>query len=334
MRVSDLTFMSLGKGLSALIPKKQNKLSEFNRRDFASPPSGETLRPVNRIMDRMAEAKDIMGRPGVESVFYVELEKIKSNPHQPRRDFNEDALRDLANSIGKHGVIQPLVVSKIERVTGTGRRVEYQLIAGERRLRAAKIIGISQVPVVIREASEKQKLELALVENIQRTDLNPIEKANAFKKLVDNFNLSHKEVAERIYKSREAVSNILRLLSLPIEIQRGLSEGKISEGHARAILALSNQEKQRALFHEILEKKLTVRQVESIVSSFKAPGVKKAASPIDPETKELESRLQEALGTKVRLHKKGGSGKIVIEFYSPEELEKFLAKMGINSHAN
>lgn len=316
--------MALGKGLSALIPKKaskprsfgsegddldlkfskgRGKLSEFDEKDFVSPKSGG------------------------ESIFYVEIEKIKPNPLQPRKDFAGDVLNELADSIKEFGIIQPLVVSKIEKTTETGRQVEYQLIAGERRLRAAEIVGIDQIPVVIRKASDEQKLEIALIENIQRHDLNPMEKANAFKELIDNFNLSHKDVAEKVSKSREAVSNILRLLALPIEMQKAISEGKISEGHARAIVSLENSEKQRALFQEILDKKLTVRQAEKMAKSVKDPGHKAKIRNVDPEEKELESRLQEALGTKVSFSKRGNSGKIVIEFFGSDELDKFLARV-------
>ena len=299
--------MALGRGLASLIPKKESKLADFAKEDFASPGLGK------------------------ESVFYVEIEKIKPNPHQPRKNFAEEALQELANSIKEYGIIQPLVVSKVEKITATGKSVEYQLIAGERRLRAAEIVGISQIPVVIRKASEEEKLALALIENIQRDDLNAIEKANAFKELVDQFNLSHQEIADKVSKSREAVSNILRLLSLPMEIQRAVSSGEISEGHARAILSMGeNLEKQRAFFKEILEKKLTVREAEEMARIIKKVVLRKRIAGIDPEVRALEERLEEALGTRVRLKKRGDSGRVIIEFYSKEELEKFLSKVGIN----
>lgn len=299
--------MPLGRGLASLIPKKESKLADFAKEDFAS--SG-------------------LAR---ESVFYVEIEKIKPNPHQPRKDFAEEALRELADSIKEYGIIQPLVVSKMEKITASGKSVEYQLIAGERRLRAAEIVGISQIPVVIRKASEEEKLALALIENIQRDDLNAIEKANAFRELVDKFNLSHQEIADKVSKSREAISNILRLLSLPMEIQRAVSSGEISEGHARAILSVGeNTEKQRAFFKEILEKKLTVREAEELSRVIKKVVLRKRIAGIDPEVRALEERLEEVLGTRVRLKKRGESGRVIIEFYSKEELEKFLSKVGIN----
>ena len=298
--------MALGRGLASLIPKKENKLADFAKEDFASSGSDK------------------------ESVFYVEIEKIKPNPHQPRKNFAEEALQELADSIKEYGIIQPLVVSKVEKITATGKSVEYQLIAGERRLRAAEIVGISQVPVVIRKASEEEKLALALIENIQRDDLNAIEKANAFRELVDQFNLSHQEIADKVSKSREAVSNILRLLSLPMEIQRAVSSGEISEGHARAILSMGeNPEKQRAFFKEILEKKLTVREAEEMARIIKKVVLRRRIAGVDPEVRALEERLEEALGTRVRLKKRGESGRVIIEFYSRQELDKFLSKVGI-----
>lgn len=299
--------MALGRGLASLIPKKENKFADLAKEDFAS--SG-----LSR-----------------ESVFYVEIEKIKPNPHQPRKNFAEEALRELADSIKEYGIIQPLVVSKVERITASGKSVEYELIAGERRLRAAEIVGINQIPVVIRKASEEEKLALALIENIQRDDLNAIEKANAFKELVDQFNLSHQEIADKVSKSREAVSNILRLLSLPMEIQYAVSSGEISEGHARAILSMGeNLEKQRAFFKEILEKKLTVREAEEMARTIKKVVLRKRIAGIDPEVRALEERLEEALGTRVRLKRRGESGRVIIEFYSREELNKFLEKVGID----
>lgn len=299
--------MALGRGLASLIPKKESKLADFSEEDFASSGLGK------------------------ESVFYVEIEKIKPNPYQPRKNFAEEALQELADSIKEYGIIQPLVVSKVEKITASGKSVEYQLIAGERRLRAAEIVGISQIPVVIRKASEEEKLALALIENIQRDDLDVIEEANAFKELADKFNLSHKEIADKVSKSREAVSNILRLLALPIEIQRSVSGGEISEGHARAILSMGeNLEKQRAFFNEIVGKKMTVREAEEMARTIKQVVLRKRIAGIDPEVRALEERLEEVLGTRVHLKKRGESGRVIIEFYSKEELEKFLSKIGID----
>jgi ParB family transcriptional regulator, chromosome partitioning protein len=296
--------MPLGRGLASLIPMKDSKLSVSKKEGF----------------DLALNNK--------QSVFYVEIEKIKPNPYQPRREFSEGALQELANSLKEYGVIQPLVVSKVENTTDSGINVEYQLIAGERRLRAAELIGLSQVPVFIRKATDEEKLALALIENVQRNDLNPMEKAFAFNELIKKFDLSHKEIAQKISKSREAVSNTLRLLALPVEIQRAVSEGKISEGHARAILSVEGAEKQRALFERIVNMGLTVRQAEEVAKNIKIAKEKNGLLIIDPETKEIESRLQDALGTKVKFHKKGKSGKIIIEFYSAEELDKFLDKVG------
>ena len=197
------------------------------------------------------------------SIFYLETSKIKPNPLQPRREFDQTSLEELANSIKEYGILEPLIVTRSEKETQVGRDVEYQLLAGERRLMAAKIAGLSTVPTIIKDNIEDQeKLEIALVENIQREDLNPIEKAKGFANLMDKFGLSQREVAFRVGKSREAVANALRLLQLPSEIQRALEEKKITEGHARIILSLPGSDKQRMLLGRILSYNLTVRQTE------------------------------------------------------------------------
>ena len=200
----------------------------------------------------------------------VPIEKVASNPQQPRHNFDEKELQDLANSIKEHGVIQPLVVAKIAPD-------QYELIAEERRLKASKLAGLKMVPVIVREESgEREKLELALVENIQRHDLDVLEEARAYKKLIEEFDLTQEDVADKVGKSRSAVANKVRLLGLPIEIQRALTEGKISEGHARSILAIENPEKQRALFEMILKDNLTVRQTEEKVKEVTVSNSKMA----------------------------------------------------------
>lgn len=251
----------------------------------------------------------------------ISIEKIKSNPHQPRKSLNKVRLQELADSIKAHGILQPLVVTRAGD--------EYQLIAGERRLEAAKIAGLSEVPVIVRDSSEQEKLELALVENLQRDNLNPIEKAYAFKKLADEFNFIQEDIAKRVGKSREAIANTLRLLELPAEIQRAILENKISEGHGRAISTLPDIEKQPLLLKEILRKKLSVRQAEALAKKF-ATGLDKRIrmkTRKDSHLKDLEDRLSNILGTRVKLTRKGKKGKITIEFFSREELDSIIDKI-------
>jgi len=232
----------------------------------------------------------------------------------------------LADSIKEHGIIQPLVVIKIAPD-------QYELIAGERRLKASKLAGLDMVPVIIREETgEREKLELALVENIQREDLNILEEARAYKKLIEEFDLTQEEIAERVGKSRSAVANKVRLLGLPFEIQRALQAGKITEGHARSILAIENTEKQRALFELILKDNLTVRQAEDKVREVTVSTHKRrvGATVQDPVYKEKEDQIAQSLGTKVQIKKSGGGGKIIIDFYSSEELESMTGKITKN----
>jgi ParB family chromosome partitioning protein len=296
----------LGRGLASLIPQKNLSAEK------AGKSAGEST-----AMPTKVQSEDLQ-----DDFLEIPIEKIASNPQQPRHDFDEKELQELADSIKKHGIIQPLVVVKIAPE-------QYELIAGERRLKASKLAGLKLVPVIIREeAGEREKLELALVENIQRHDLNVLEEARAYKKLVEEFDLTQEDVAEKVGKSRSAVANKIRLLALPIEIQRALQEGRITEGHARSILAVENPEKQRALFELILKENLTVRQAEDKVKevtvSTHQRRVGANSSPFQIEEEALAARL----GTKVQIKKSGGSGgKIVIDFYSKEELDDIVAKI-------
>jgi ParB family chromosome partitioning protein len=266
-------------------------------------------------------------------VFSIEVGKIKPNPMQPRREFDETALNDLAESIRQYGVLQPLVVIRQEKSVPTGSMVEYELIAGERRLKASKIAGLDQVPVIIREEpSEKVKLELALIENIQREDLNPLERADAFKQLVDNFKMRHHEVGSKIGKSREFVSNSIRLLALPEEIQEGLSQGLIAEGHTRPLLSLSKQpDEQISLYREIIYRKMTVREAEGISRKMVKEKIVRRVQQVkeDPEARVLEETISDALGTKVSVERRGPAKRISIDFFSEEELQSFLAKLNM-----
>lgn len=261
------------------------------------------------------------------SIFWVDIEKVKPNPYQPRREFDEDRLKDLADSIRQYGVLQPLVVSReeIQKEDG-GISVEYELIAGERRLRASKIAGLDQIPVIIRVGDDNMaKLELAIIENLQREDLNAVERARAFLRLVEEFKFTHAQVGQKVGKSREYVSNTLRLLSLPQEVLDALSEGKISEGHTRPILMLSDRpEEQIVLFKEILFKKMTVRDAEKAARRIAYDKVRKKEYIVDPEIIEMEEKLQESLGTRVHIEKKENGGYITIDFFTNEDLHTIL----------
>ena len=259
-----------------------------------------------------------------DSIFWVEVERIKPNPFQPRKTFDESALSSLAESIRQYGVLQPLTVTRkeIER-PGEGIYVEYELIAGERRLRAARIAGIAQVPVVIRhgEDSDRMKLELAIIENLQREDLNVVDRALAFDRLVKEFGLKHIEIGKRVGKSREYVSNTLRILMLPQEMRDALAAGEISEGHTRPLLMLMDRPaEQKTFFQEILTRKMTVRDAEQ---NARRIATERARKPdLTPELLLLERELTEKLGTRVRIEKKqdGGGGKLLIDFFSVDDL--------------
>jgi len=261
------------------------------------------------------------------SIFWIDTDKIKPNPFQPRRDFDEARLQDLADSIKQYGVLQPLIVSRVEvEKEGGGLVTEYELIAGERRLRAAKMAMVSQVPVVIREGDTAiMKLELAIIENLQREDLNSVDRARAFFRLVNEFKFTHNEIAKKMGKSREYVSNSLRILTLPEEILTALSEGKITEGHTRPILMLADHpEEQLVLFKEIVYKKITVREAEKLARKIAYDRVRKKEFMPDPEITELEEEFQEKLGTRVHIDRKELGGQIKIDFFSTEDLRAIL----------
>ena len=264
------------------------------------------------------------------SVFWIDVTKIKPNPYQPRQEFDEARLKDLSESIRMYGVLQPLVVTRreFEKPEG-GLAVEYELIAGERRLRASKLAGLSQVPALIRSGEEdpRVKLELAIIENLQREDINSVDRARAFKRLVDEFGMKHIQVAEKVGKSREYVSNTMRILDLPTEILDALSLGKISEGHSRPLLMLADRpEEQMTLFKEVVFKKLTVRETEKTARYIAQDRVRKK-SLIDPALAELERKFKEAMGTKVSIEKKENGGKIMIEFFTDADIQAILEKV-------
>lgn len=261
------------------------------------------------------------------SIFWVETEKIQPNPFQPRREFEPNALADLADSIRQYGVLQPLVVTRKEEYRNDGgMEVSYELIAGERRLRASKLAGLQQVPVIIRqETDEKVKLELAIIENLQREDLNPIDRALAFEQLYKEFNLTHAEIGKKMGKSRVYVSNTLRLLALPDDIKKALTDGKITEGHTRPLLMLIDRpEEQATLYREIVVKNMSVRDAEKIARKVAQDKVRKKEFEVDPKIRVYEKKMSENLGTRVQIEPKENGGKIVIDYFTLKDLDTIL----------
>jgi len=265
-----------------------------------------------------------------DSIFWVEVEKVVPNPYQPRREFDEHRLKELAESVRMYGILQPLTVTRKEVQNSDGSfRSEYELIAGERRLRASKLAGLTQVPVIIRdgEQSEQEKLELAIIENLQREDLNAVDRALAFRQLADVFGLSHTQVAKKMGRSREYVSNSVRLLMLPEYMLNSLRAGDISEGHARTLLMLNDRpEEQDTLFRETLLKKLSVREVERIARGIALDKVRKKET-INVELLDLERQFTETLGTRVSIIKTDFGGKLTIDYFDEDDLTKLLEQM-------
>jgi ParB family chromosome partitioning protein len=254
------------------------------------------------------------------------VDLIVSNPHQPRAAFDPESLATLAESIREHGVIQPLLVTRVEG-EGEGPAV-YQLIAGERRLQGARLAGLSRVPVVVKEATSSEVLELALVENLQRADLNALEEAHAFRRLIDEFGLTQEAVAARVGRSRTAVANGLRLLGLSEDLKASLVRGEISEGHARALLGLPNEAARRQAWQRVVERGLSVRETEALVRHWPAAARRRAPQRRpDPDAADLEERLRAALGTRVSLTRGRRGGRLTIHFYSDEELHVLLGRL-------
>lgn len=283
----------LGKGLDSLIPNTK-----------VSKPSQAPVK----------EEKEVKAGP-----IMMKINDVEPNREQPRKNFDEDALLELSDSIKQFGVLQPLIVQK--------RKDYYEIIAGERRWRAAKLAGVKEVPVIIKEYTEQEILEISLIENIQRENLNPIEEAMAFKKLLTEFNLKQDEVAERVSKSRTAVTNSMRLLKLSEKVQQMIIDDMISTGHARALLAIDNEEEQYNLAMKIFDEKLSVRETEKLVKDLKNPKKEVPKKEITNSFvyRDLEERIKNVMGTKVNVnHKPNGKGKIEIEYYSDEELERIF----------
>lgn len=289
----------LSRGLSALIPKK-----------------------VSKTPDQPSKQN--------EAIFYIDITKIQPNPYQPRKEFNLELIKSLAESVSHYGILQPLVVSKSDRVEGNIQTAEYQLIAGERRLTAAKMAGLKEVPVIIRQTSPQEKLELSIIENVQRADLNPVEKALAYKRLEKEFNLSQKEIANICGKSREAIANTMRLLSLPESVQQSLREGTISEGHARTILAAHEAKQQEYIFSKILSNGLSVREAEELVQKINVQKTSVKIKKISPEFIEMEEKIKEYLQiSKVKVRNEMGKPKIVLTFNSKSEVEDFIKRFSV-----
>jgi ParB family chromosome partitioning protein len=247
---------------------------------------------------------------------------ISRNPRQPRSQMNLEELEELAASIRKNGILHPLIVAPGEEVG------KYTLIAGERRLIAAGMAKLDSVPVIIREASEQERLELALIENVQRADLTPLEAAEAFRQLADEFNLSHEQIAQQLGKSRVSITNTLRLLNLPENVRQSLADGEITEGHARALLGLSNAQAQTAVLQTIIKNELNVRKTEDLVRKFLGQRPPSAIKPAPkPDVSYLEERLRQRLGTRVSLHPRKKGGTLVIHYYSDEELDALILRI-------
>ena len=288
----------LGRGLSSLIPPKKNKSSAIIREDeyFPQPPA-----------------------TGVERAGILEVspEDISPNPQQPRTNFSEDDINDLADSIRSYGIIQPLIVTK--------QGDKYELIAGERRLRAAKVAGLSKVPVIVRDYDQQKKLEVALVENLQRQDLNPIDKAMAYRQLMDDFNLGLDEVASVVCKSRPQISNTLRLLSLPQDIRDALSRGDLSEAHAIYLLGINNEATQLNIFRKIIENNWTVGETSRQLRRL--GGTKESRIKDVPSDRAREASFREFFGAKTEIKRTNRGGKIIIDFYSDDELAEMTRKI-------
>lgn len=275
---------------------------------------------LGRGLDALIEASRSEGRSGIN---LVPVENISSNPRQPRAQYNPETLQELADSIRQHGIIQPLVVTY-----DPSQPDNYILIAGERRLQAATQAGLQAVPVIIRDASDQERLELALIENLQRADLNPLEEADAYRQLVEDFELTHEEIANRVAKSRSEVTNTLRLLTLAQEVKDALLTGSISKAHARALVTLPNWQSQSNALNTVLEKDLSVRQTEDLVKRLSGhrPVDKGITVQQSPEIVALEDRLRGHLGAKVNIKQYSQGGSIIIRYYSDEELNDVLER--------
>lgn len=307
----------LGKGLDSLIPKSSNAGNTSNKKpSTAKEKEVQVVKEVETIIEKVVET--VVEEKIIYDTMKVKISMVEPNRGQPRKQFDEDALLELADSLKQHGILQPLIVAKKEDY--------YEIIAGERRWRAAKLAGLKEVPVIVKEYTDLQIVEVALIENIQRENLNPIEEAMAYKKLLTEYNLKQDEIAEKVSKSRTAVTNTMRLLKLSEAVQQMVIDEMISTGHARALLAIDDSSDQYLLAQKIFDEKLSVREVEKLIKELKKP-VKEKAKVEVVENKfvydNIQEKLHQILGTKVNVKHNSSSnkGKIEIEYYSEEELE-------------
>ena len=291
----------LGKGLDSLIPDRSDKAVK---------------KPVKQENITQPEKQGVVNESGE---MLVKINQVEPNREQPRKDFDEDALLELADSIKQFGVLQPLVVQK--------KKDYYEIIAGERRWRAAKLAGLKEIPVIIKNYTDQEIVEISLIENIQRENLNPIEEAMAYKRLLEEFSLKQDEVAERVSKSRTAVTNSMRLLKLSEKVQRMIVDDMITTGHARALLAIDDEEQQYILANKIFDEKLSVRETEKLVKALKNPKKEQKIEKVEHTFiyDNLEEKMKNIIGTKVNVSPKAnGKGKIEIEYYSEDELERIF----------
>lgn len=292
----------LGKGLGALIPQASKQGAEE-----------QEARPAK-------QATPVIPADDGQRVLEVVLENVLPNPDQPRKHFDHQALEELTNSIKEHGILQPLVVMPAD---ASGKHI---LIAGERRLRAAELAGLKKVPVIVREVDQHERMALAIVENVQRHDLNPVEEGLAYQRLMDEFNITQDEVAKRVGKSRSSIANSLRILVLPDEVQKAVADGKISMGHAKVLASLDSASEQADYAKQVLENKLTVRDLEQ-ATKVSRKASRPSSGKFDPVREAQEEMLRERLGTKVAIKKSGVKGQIQIHFYSLEELQRLLNEL-------
>ena len=288
----------LGKGLGNLIPESDKEAQK------------------TKVVEKVVEKKVIVKEPA-ETI--VKINEVEPNKNQPRRTFDEDALLELAESIKQHGVIQPLIVKKRDKY--------YEIIAGERRWRAAKMAGLKEIPIVIKDLSDQEIMEVALIENIQREDLNPIEEAQAYQRLIKEYNYKQDELAERVSKSRVAVTNSMRLLKLDERVQKMITDDMISAGHARALLAITDSEKQYTIAMKVFDEKLSVRETEKLIKNLDKQVKPKVNTTPENDFiyRDIENKLKESMGTKVIIHNKDNNkGKIEIEYYSQDDFERIV----------
>ena len=311
----------LGRGLDAFFPDRTSAVKESTRKTTTKTVNTEKKTDTTDKEAGNTAATKRKTAGSKSGAMFVKISSVEPNTNQPRKQFDEDALLELSESVKQYGILQPLLVSD--------KKDYYEIIAGERRWRAAKLAGLKEVPVIVKEFTEQELVEISLIENIQREDLNPVEEAMAYKRLIDEFHLKQDEVAERVGKSRTAVTNSMRLLKLSEKVQQMLIDEMITAGHARAILAISDREKQETVAMKVFDEKLSVRETEALVKRMLEPPKTEKKSKFttaeDVIYESLEEKMKSIMGTRVQIHrKKNDKGKIEIEYYSKDELERII----------